>query len=120
LPTQLPKRHTRWIAWFRRSRRKAGSWAVAALSIPALLVVLLSALPLPLVLPAFSIVTVSWGSLVALRLYLRPPASLASRERAEAVAGMLFLVGFGASMMTNVGDSLSALAELEKVYAAGK
>jgi hypothetical protein len=117
LPTDLPKRDKTWIARFRRSWWNG---AVATLSIPALLVVLWNALPSPLVLPAFSIVTVSSGLLVALCLYLQPPASLASRERAEDMAGMLFLFGFGASMMTNVGDALSALGELEKAYAAAK
>jgi hypothetical protein len=120
LPTELPNRNTNWIGWFRRSWWHEGKWAVAALSIPALLVVLMQALPSALVLPAFSIVAVSCGFLVALCSYLRPPASLASRERAQVMAGMLLLVGFGASMMTNVGDALSALAELEKVYAAAK
>ena len=120
MPTDLPKRDATRIAWFRQSWRNEGNWAVAALSIPTLLLVLMNALPSPLVLPVFSIITVSWGLLMALRSYLRPPLSLASRERAQAMAGMLFLLGFGASMMTNVGDSLSALAELEKVYAAAR
>jgi hypothetical protein len=34
------------------------------------------------------------------------------------MAGILLLFGFGASMMTNVGEAFSAFAELEKAYAA--
>jgi hypothetical protein len=118
LPTELPKRETRWIGWFRRSWWSNGNWVVATLSIPALLIVLLQALPFALILPAVSIVAVGCGLLMALHLYLRPPASLASRERARDMAGIFLLFGFGASMMTNVGEAFSAFAELEKVYAA--
>jgi hypothetical protein len=82
--------------------------------------VLSSILPSPLVLPAFGIITVSWGVLLALRSYLQPAGSLASRQRAETLAGLFLLFGFGASMMTNVGEALSALAELERAHAAGQ
>ena len=116
MPTDLPKRDNSWIA----ARRNKRNEVAAVLSIPALLVLLLGAFPTALVLPAFSIATVSWGLLVALRLYLWPQASLAARERAQVLAGMLLLFGFGASMMTNVGDALSAFAELERSYAAAK
>jgi hypothetical protein len=120
LPTELPKRDTRWAGWFRRSWSSNGNWAVATLSIPALLIVLLQALPFALILPAVSIVAVGCGLFMTLRLYLRPPASLASRERARDMAGIFLLFGFGASMMTNVGEALSAFAELEKAYAASR
>jgi hypothetical protein len=120
LPTDLPKRTVTRIPQFAPPWLNDGYWALTALSIPALLIVLSSILPSPLVLPAFGIITVSWGVLLALRSYLRPAGSLASRQRAETLAGLFLLFGFGASMMTNVGEALSALAELERAHAAGQ
>jgi hypothetical protein len=118
LPTELPKRDTAWNGWLRRWCGIERNWAVPTLSIPALLIVLSQSLPLALVLPAFSVTVVGCGVLMAVRLFLRPPISLEARERAVCLAGMFLLCGFGASVLTDVSDVLSAFAELERVYAA--
>jgi len=118
VPTELPKRDTMGIGWLRRWWRIERNWAVPTVSIPVLLIVLSQSLPLALVLPAFSVMVVGCGVLMAVRVYLRRPATLEARERAECLAGMFFLLGFGASVLTDVSDVLSAFAELERVYAA--
>ncbi len=120
MPTELPPFDPTRSRWPRHTRRDETDWNGLALSIPAVIVLLAAVLPGALVLPALSIMAVLAAiAMVAagsLRLSSRILSSRMEKSRARDLAGILMLVAFGASMMTDTTEALRSIAEIEAAY----
>lgn len=117
MPTELPPFDPTRSRWPRHSPRDEGVWNAAAVSIPAIAVLLAAMLPGPLVLPALSMLAIlcSIAMSVAGSLRLSPRMATA---RARDIAGFLMLIGLGASMMIDPAEALRSVAEIEAGYRA--
>ena len=113
MPTDLPKREPRG------GRQHTINWMMASLSVPATLIVLMSIVPMALVLPTIAVITVSASAGLALCNVRRRRATSTSRELVRDAAGLLLLIGFGASMMTDASAALQAFADVQAWYGAG-
>lgn len=116
MPTDLPKRDRSRKHVFPLSPSNGHEWTAASFGVPAVLLVLTMALPLPLVLPAFGIVAVAAGLVVGIYGCISRSQGSAAREQTRDAAAVLILIGFGASMMTDAGSALAAFAEIESYY----
>ncbi len=119
MPTDLPRPRPSDNRQRRETRVAEIDSAIASAAIPALLILLTASLPFPLVLPAFAMFAVTAGLCAGLLAVLGGLETKVATQQLRDAAGVLVLIGFGASMLTDVEGALSALAELESQYRGG-
>jgi hypothetical protein len=118
LPTELPKRDP-------HAKRALGTWKpedldalLGGLIAVTVLVMLVTALPQPLVLPAFGIIAYLAGIGLGLRAIFNRRCSQPARLRSRDIAGLMVLIGCGAFIMADIPAATEALEALQRSMAA--
>ena len=113
MPSALPNKGPSGPRQRIRRFASGNHWLLAALIVPLAFVVILGMVPFPLVLPALSVLLVSAGLVIAAVVLGRDGYAAAADAGRLDIAGGLLLVGFGASMLTDLPEALRSLAELQ-------
>ena len=88
-------------------------WLAPSLAAPALFLALNALLPGPLVLPAVSLILLVAGFGLAAANRLVPSPTPARRAKRRDLAALLVFIGFAAAILTDGGDALRVVAEIE-------